>query len=99
MRVCGRFSLSPGERAGVRGNRRNLLIINVPFRRFMERKSLQAFASRSDAGSPPHFSKKLGSAPVPGAAADALVRRRERVRASSPRFFLNQHPEGVPALR
>ena len=53
-------------------------------------------------------SKKLGSAPsarhsfseggAPGAAADALVRRRERICASSHRFFLNQHPQGVPAF-
>ena len=43
--------------------------------------------------------KKMGSAPAPGAAADALVRRRERASASRhPRFFLYQHPEGVPAL-
>jgi hypothetical protein len=42
--------------------------------------------------------KKLGSAPAPGAAADALVRRRERARASSHRFFLNQHPQGAPAF-
>ena len=40
---------------------------------------------------------KLGSAPAPGAAADALVRRRERASASSPPcLFLYQHPEGVP---
>jgi len=43
--------------------------------------------------------KKLGSAPAPGAAADALVRRRERARASSHRFFLNQRPKGVPAFQ
>ena len=44
--------------------------------------------------------KKLGSAPAPGAAADALVRRRERASASRhPCFFLHQHPVGVPALR
>ena len=33
-------------------------------------------------------SKKLGSAPASGAAADALVRRRERARASRPLPFL-----------
>jgi len=43
--------------------------------------------------------KKPGRAPASGAAADALVRRRERTRAGRhPRFFLCQHPNGVPAL-
>jgi hypothetical protein len=65
--------------------------------------SLRSFVAKiafRGSGSPalPSF-KKLGSAPAPGAAADALVRRRERARASSHRFFLNQHPKGVPALR
>ena len=42
----------------------------------------------------PAAPKKLGSAPAPGAAADALVRRRERARASSPRFFPEHSPPG-----
>jgi hypothetical protein len=40
--------------------------------------------------------KKLGSAPAPGAAADALVRRRERTRASSPRSFPEHGPPAIP---
>ena len=41
--------------------------------------------------------KKLGSAPAPGVAADALVRRCEQRSASMGRFFLHQPPPGVPA--
>jgi len=42
--------------------------------------------------------KKLGSAPAPGVAVDALARRREQRSASLDSFFLYQPPPGVPAL-
>jgi len=44
--------------------------------------------------------EKLGSAPAPGAAADALVRRRERVSASRHPCFLleNKLPPGLSAV-
>ena len=41
--------------------------------------------------------KKLGSAPAPGVAVDALVRRREQRSASLGCFLLHQSPPGVPA--
>jgi len=48
---------------------------------------------------PPAGIKKLGSAPAPGVAVDALVRRCEQRSASLGSFFLYQPPPWVPALR
>ena len=47
---------------------------------------------------PPAGIKKLGSAPAPGVAVDALVCRREQRSASLDSLFLYQPPPGVPAL-